>query len=202
MHLTDKYSQHSSIIGPVWLNVWVLFYELSGFEFEWDPVAVTWTSDIVHVLNKEFFDIEVTIECRFILKRVRGMKIAYIQMHYSDKYSQRSSIIWPVWLNSWVLVYEPSGNEFEFRCCQYFLSLGASFLLQVSDISAIKRFCILQISQIHWSFLQLFWAFVVTVEFTLIYLDSILCFAIFITFLDFFLVSLKLSARRKFCNES
>ena len=32
MHCTVKYSQHSSIIQPVWLNGWV--YELSGCEFE------------------------------------------------------------------------------------------------------------------------------------------------------------------------
>ena len=34
MHRTDKYSQHSSIIWLVWLNHWVLDYELSGCEFE------------------------------------------------------------------------------------------------------------------------------------------------------------------------
>ena len=39
MHRTEKYSQHSSIIGPVWLNGRVFFYELSGCGFE--PLAVT-----------------------------------------------------------------------------------------------------------------------------------------------------------------
>ena len=39
MHHTDKYSQHSSVIWPVWLNDWVFDYELSGCGFE--PVAVT-----------------------------------------------------------------------------------------------------------------------------------------------------------------
>ena len=34
MHLTDKYSQHISIICPVWLNGWVFVYELSGCGFE------------------------------------------------------------------------------------------------------------------------------------------------------------------------
>ena len=34
MHLTDKYSQHSSIIWPFWLNGWVFVYELSGCGFE------------------------------------------------------------------------------------------------------------------------------------------------------------------------
>ena len=34
MHRTDKYSQHSSIIWLVWLNHWMLDYELSGCELE------------------------------------------------------------------------------------------------------------------------------------------------------------------------
>ena len=33
------------------------------------------------------------------LKRVRDMIRTYSQMHRTDKYSQHSSIIWPVWLN-------------------------------------------------------------------------------------------------------
>ena len=33
MHRTDKFSQYSSIIWPVWLNDWVLVYELSGCGF-------------------------------------------------------------------------------------------------------------------------------------------------------------------------
>ena len=34
MHRTDKYSQHSSIIWPAWLNGWVFVYQLSGCGFE------------------------------------------------------------------------------------------------------------------------------------------------------------------------
>ena len=34
MHRTDKYSQHSTIILPVWLNGRVFVYELSGCGFE------------------------------------------------------------------------------------------------------------------------------------------------------------------------
>ena len=30
MHATNKYSQHSSIIWPVWLNGWVFVFGLSG----------------------------------------------------------------------------------------------------------------------------------------------------------------------------
>ena len=34
MHRTYKYSQHSSIICPVWPNGWVFLYKLSGCGFE------------------------------------------------------------------------------------------------------------------------------------------------------------------------
>ena len=39
------------------------------------------------------------MECKFTLKRVCDM-ITYIQMHQTDKDSQNSSTIWPVWLNA------------------------------------------------------------------------------------------------------
>ena len=42
---------------------------------------------------------QATIECGFTLKRIRDMIRTYSQMHRTDKYSQHSSIIWPVWLN-------------------------------------------------------------------------------------------------------
>ena len=49
--------------------------------------------------SKEFLDIQATIECGLTLKRVRDMIRTYSQMHRTDRYSQNSSIIWPVWLN-------------------------------------------------------------------------------------------------------
>ena len=39
------------------------------------------------------------IECGFTLKRVRDMTRTYSQKHRTDKYSEHSSIIWPVWPN-------------------------------------------------------------------------------------------------------
>ena len=77
------------------------------------PVAVTYTSDFVPVSGKEFLDIQATIECGFTLKRIRDMIRTYSQMHCTDKYSQHTSIISPVWLNGWVFVYELSGCGFE-----------------------------------------------------------------------------------------
>ena len=59
-----------------------------------------------------------TIECGFTLKLVCDMIITYSQIHRADKCSQDSSIIWSVWLNGWVNVYELSGCGFESRCCQ------------------------------------------------------------------------------------
>ena len=41
---------------------------------------------------------------------------AFDCMHRTDKYSQHSWIIWPVWLNCSVFVYELSGCGFESRC--------------------------------------------------------------------------------------
>ena len=40
----------------------------------------------------------------------------YSQMHCTDEYSQHSSIIWPVWQNGWVFIYELSGCGFESSC--------------------------------------------------------------------------------------
>ena len=44
-------------------------------------------------------NIQATTECIFILKRIRDMMITYSQIHRTDKYSQHSSVIWPVWRN-------------------------------------------------------------------------------------------------------
>ena len=56
------------------------------------------------------------MDYRCTLKRVRNMIKTYNQMHRSDKFSQCSSIIWPVWLNDSVFVYELNGFGFGFRC--------------------------------------------------------------------------------------
>ena len=79
-------------------------------------VTVTWTSDIAPVSSKEFPIIHGTVECGFTLKRARDMIRTYSQMHRTDKYSQRSTIIWPIWLNGLVFVYELCDCGFESRC--------------------------------------------------------------------------------------
>ena len=65
-----------------------------------------------------------TIQCGFTLKLVRDMI-----MHRTDKYSQHCSIIWPVWLNGWVFVYELSGCGFESRCCHYCVTFIVSKII-------------------------------------------------------------------------
>ena len=80
------------------------------------PGAVTKILDFAPALSKEFLDVHATIEFGFTLKRVRDMITTYSQMHRIDKYSQHSSIIWPVWLNGRVFVYELSVCGLESRC--------------------------------------------------------------------------------------
>ena len=83
------------------------------------PVAVTSPSNFAPASSKEFLDIHTTIKCGFTLKCVCDMTRTYSQMHCTDKYSEHSSIIWTVWPNGWVFVYELSGSEFESSCSHY-----------------------------------------------------------------------------------
>ena len=82
--------------------------------------------------SKEFLDIHSTVECGFTLKLVRDIIKTYNQMHHTDKYSQHSWIIWPVWPNSLVFVYELSGCGFESRCIHLIFRYGACFQQGVS----------------------------------------------------------------------
>ena len=41
---------------------------------------------------------------------------AFDCMHHTDKYWEHSSIIWPIWPNGWVFVYELSSSGFESSC--------------------------------------------------------------------------------------
>ena len=55
------------------------------------------------------------------------MTRTYTQMHRTDKYSEHSSIIWPVWPNGWVFVYELSGSGFESSCSHLNFRFRACF---------------------------------------------------------------------------
>ena len=71
-----------------------------------------------------------TTECRFTLKRACDMIRTYSQMHCTDKFSQHSSTIWPVCLNSGVFVYKISGCEFD-SCCSHLKVTSATKLFFV-----------------------------------------------------------------------
>ena len=77
--------------------IWLYVLIMSRTRFRVNPHSIV--SDFAPASSKEFLDIQATIECGFTLKRVRDMIRTYSQMHRTDKYSQHSSIIWPVWLN-------------------------------------------------------------------------------------------------------
>ena len=57
------------------------------------------------------------------------MIVTYSQMHRTDTYSQHNLIILPVWLNSWVFVYQLSGCGFE----------NPVAVTQTSDIAPVLR---------------------------------------------------------------
>ena len=68
---------------------------------------------IWHLLRaRSFLTFRQTIECGFTLKLVLDMIKIYSQMHCTDKYSQRTSIISPVGLNGWKFRCELSGCGF------------------------------------------------------------------------------------------
>ena len=91
------------------------------------PLAVTQTEDLASSLSKEFLIIQASIECRFIMKRIRDMIRTYSQMHRTDKYSQYNSIIWPFWRKSWRFVYEVSGGVSESSSSHLNFRFGACF---------------------------------------------------------------------------
>ena len=61
-------------------------------------------------------------------------------MHRTDKYSQHSSIILPVWLNGWELVYKLSGCGFESRCCHLIFKLW--FFVRVFSKTLIVNYVV------------------------------------------------------------
>ena len=106
--------------------------------------------------SKEFLDIQATIECGFTLKCVHDTIRTYNQMHRTDKYSQHSSIIWPVWLNGWVFVYELNGCGFESSCSH----LKVRYISQhLNNPSWFHINCRLSLCEVQY---QVWWGFVVS----------------------------------------
>ena len=63
----------------------------------------------------------------WIHSETRDVIITYNPMHRTDKYSQHSSIFWPIWLNSSEFVYELGGCGFESCCCHLKFRYGICF---------------------------------------------------------------------------
>ena len=68
-----------------------------------------------------------TTEWGFTFKFVRDMTRTYSQMESADEYSQHSSIIWSVWSNRCVFIYELSGSGFESSYSHLNFRFGACF---------------------------------------------------------------------------
>ena len=62
-------------------------------------IAVIKTTDFAAVSSNEMVNIHRIEDCGLKLKFVHYMTETYSQMHCTDKYSPRSSIIWSVLLN-------------------------------------------------------------------------------------------------------
>ena len=125
MNRTDKYSQHRSIIWPVWSNGWVFVHELSGCGFK--SSCSHWNLSFRACFEQGVPWNSGNIECGFTLKRVRDMIRTYSHMYRTEKYSQRSAIMWLVWLSDWMFIYEPSGCRFEYSCSPLNFIFGACF---------------------------------------------------------------------------
>ena len=93
-----------------WLWLYVLV--MSRMHFRVNPLSV----DIAPASTNEFLDIQAITECWFTMKCRPNMTMTYSQIHNTDKYSKHSWIIWKVWSNGWMFVYELSGSGFESSC--------------------------------------------------------------------------------------
>ena len=112
-------------------NTSQLIYRLSGcgFESRCSHLNIRYRA----CFEQGVFDIQSAMECGFTLKCVPDMiKKTYRQMHCTNKYSQHSPIIWPVWLNGWVFVYELSGCGFVSPCSRLSFRYHACFEKGVS----------------------------------------------------------------------
>ena len=121
-HLVRKWTLNHLAKLAKWLSCVASIYLYGAFD-------CMLLSCHVHISEwiKELLEIQATIDCRFTLKSVSDMIIRYNQMLHTEKYSQHSSIIWPVWLNGWMFVYELSGCGFESCCCHLYFRYGACF---------------------------------------------------------------------------
>ena len=95
-------------VRPLWLSVLVISRTSNSLlEVGVKPQLLSIFISCIYLyseLELQFLEILATIDCGFNLKRVHGIARTYSQMHHSkmhrtDKYSEHSLIVWPVWLN-------------------------------------------------------------------------------------------------------
>ena len=113
----DKYLFRRLIIYPPWLFSGVFISALNSCGFE---------SLCCHLDFRFCVCFEEWVSLHSDNYRVCKI-IAYSWMHHTDKYSKHSSIIWPVWLNGWALVYQLSGSGFESSCSHLNFRFRACF---------------------------------------------------------------------------
>ena len=93
------------LIEHIWLSICMFsffFFFVANTNLLFAEIINTYTflqyftSDFAPDLSKKFLEIQATTECGFTLKCVRHMIRTWSQIHRTYKYSQDSSIIWPV----------------------------------------------------------------------------------------------------------
>ena len=96
VHGTVKYSQHSYIIWPVWLTGGVFELRDCRFESHCSHLTYRFRACFKQGVPWHSGNYRVLIHCE-----TRTWYDTNMQSNApTDKYSQHSSIIWPVWLNS------------------------------------------------------------------------------------------------------
>ena len=93
--------------------IWLYVLITSRTYFRVNPHSIaTWLS------RKSFFKTGAISDCNRTRthNHLVRKQILNSQIHFTDKYSHRSSVISPVWLNGWVFIYELSGCGFESHC--------------------------------------------------------------------------------------
>ena len=69
------------------------------FEYLFVPCICLYGLIMSHMRFRLNPHIQATIECGFTQKCICDGTRTYSQMHCTDKYSQHSLIMWPLWLN-------------------------------------------------------------------------------------------------------
>ena len=152
--------QNTEINEFLFQVVFVLFSKREEITETCESVTLTKKCFIKNTSSKEFLDTQTTIVCGFALKRVCDMTRTYSQMHRTDRYSQNSSIIWPVWLNGRVFVYKLSGCGFE-STCRHFMKFLIKYFSSTQNLGGLLSLTE-QISKdkLHFLFNSVSWMFI------------------------------------------